>query len=89
MYDRRTDTYILRPLNELDGKEYLDYHEGDKKVNSSMYGEGSLSWSDSFDDKHDVSLMTVFTMRDYIAANAGDLQKSLPTRNMNLAGRAT
>jgi TonB-linked SusC/RagA family outer membrane protein len=89
MYDKKTDTYTLRPLNELSGKEYLDYSEGQKNVNSSMYGEASLSWNGTFDDKHEVSLMTVFTMRDYLAANAGDLQKSLPTRNVNLAGRAT
>jgi TonB-linked SusC/RagA family outer membrane protein len=89
LYDKSTDTYTLKLLNENSGREYLDYHEGDKKVTSSMYGESSLSWNDSFDDKHEVSVMTVFTIRDYIAANAGDLQKSLPTRNMNLAGRAT
>jgi TonB-linked SusC/RagA family outer membrane protein len=89
MYDKSTDIYTLRPLNELDGKEYLDYSEGKKEVNSSMYGEASLSWNGSFNDKHEVSAMTVFTIRDYIAANAGDLQKSLPTRNLNLAGRVT
>jgi TonB-linked SusC/RagA family outer membrane protein len=88
-YTESTDTYILKPLNETSGTEYLDYREGTKQVNSAMYGEGSLSWNNKFADKHEVSMMTVFTIRDYVAANAGDLQKSLPTRNLNLAGRAT
>jgi hypothetical protein len=86
MYDKRTDIYTLMPLNEQSGTEYLDYREGTKNVNTAMYGEGSLSWNNKFADKHEVSMMTVFTIRDYLAANAGDLQKSLPTRNVNLAG---
>ncbi|MDR0725834.1 MAG: hypothetical protein LBF59_07510 [Prevotellaceae bacterium] len=31
-----------------------------------MYGEGSLNWNNKFADKHEVSMMTVFTIRDYI-----------------------
>jgi TonB-linked SusC/RagA family outer membrane protein len=89
LYDKSTDTYTLSLLNEQSGKEYLDYKEGQKNVTSAIYGEGSLSWNNSFNDKHEVSMMTVFTIREYMAANAGDLQKSLPTRNLNLAGRAT
>ncbi|MDR1224114.1 MAG: TonB-dependent receptor [Tannerella sp.] len=89
LYDKSTDAYTLSLLNEQSGREYLDYHEGDKKVTSSMYGESSLSWNNSFNDRHEVSMMTVFTIRNYLAANAGNLQKSLPTRNLNLAGRAT
>lgn len=89
LYDKGKDEYTLNLLNEESGKEYLDYKEGEKKVTSAMYFEGSLNWNRTFKEKHDAAAMMVFTMREYKAANAGDLQKSLPTRNVNLAGRYT
>lgn len=88
-YDKAKDVYTLNLLNEESGKEYLSYKEGDKKVTSALYFEGSLNWNRTFKEKHNTSAMVVFTMREYKAANAGDLQKSLPTRNVNLAGRYT
>lgn len=89
MYDKRNDTYELETLNEQSGTEYLDYKEGKKDVNSSIYFEGALNWNKIFKEKHNIGAMLVFTMRESLAANAGDLQKSLPTRNMNFAGRYT
>lgn len=88
-YDKEKDEYMLSLLNEESGKEYLEYKEGDKKVTSAIYFEGSLNWNRTFKEKHNTSAMLVFTMREYKAANAGDLQKSLPTRNVSLAGRYT
>lgn len=89
LYDKQQDAYSLSLLNEASGKEYLDYKEGEKQVNSATYFEGSLNWNRVFAEKHNTAAMLVFTMREYKAANAGDLQKSLPTRNLSLAGRYT
>jgi TonB-linked SusC/RagA family outer membrane protein len=89
-YDKNDDTYVLtRPLNESEGKEYLGYSEGPKTVNSVMYFESALNWTRSFNDKHELGAVLVFTLRNELAGNAGTLQQSLPSRNMNLAGRAT
>jgi TonB-linked SusC/RagA family outer membrane protein len=88
-YDKSKDTYRLSLLNEQSGREYLDYTEGQKNVESSMYMESSLNWNRTFNDDHNVAGMLVFTVREFQAANAGDLQRSLPTRNVNLAGRFT
>lgn len=89
VYDKLKDEYTLEVLNEQSGTEYLDYKEGEKKVTSSIYFEGALNWNRVFREKHSTGAMLVFTMREALAANAGDLQKSLPTRNLNLAGRYT
>ena len=88
-YDRINDTYTLTQLNKDSGTEYLGYDEGDKVVNSSTYIEIMGNYDHTFDDKHTVSGMLVYTLRNYIQANAGDLQLSLPHRNLGLSGRAT
>jgi TonB-linked SusC/RagA family outer membrane protein len=92
-YDRIAGEYRLSELNSSGyywkGTEYLDYREGKKTVNSAVYGEGSLSYNRTFDERHAVSGMLVGTIRNYMEANAGDLPKSLPHRNMGLAGRFT
>lgn len=89
MYDKFEDTYTLQPLNELAGKEYLDYQEGQKKVNSSTYFEVAAQYNGTFAEKHSVSALMVLTTREELKGNAGDLQSSLPYRNIGLAGRAT
>ena len=87
-YDKATDTYVLNPLN-TDGKEYLDYYESGKDINSTTYFESALSWDRTFATKHALSALLVYTMRQQVFANAGDLQKSLPYRNIGFAGRLT
>jgi TonB-linked SusC/RagA family outer membrane protein len=86
-YNKRTDEYTLAQLNE--GTEYLWYMERDKAITSTTYFEAALSWSREFNEKHNVSGLLVYTMRNQLNSNAGDLQKSLPYRNISLAGRAT
>lgn len=86
-YDKIEDVYVLKSLNE--GSEALQYEEGDKFVNSSFYMEGALSYSRDFNDKHAVSGLLVYTMREQLNGNAGSLQLSLPFRNVGLAGRFT
>ncbi len=89
LYDKNKDEYTLYPLNELTGTEYLDYSEGTKDITTTTYFETALNWDRTFAEKHEFGALAVFTMRKQLYANAGDLQKSLPYKNISLAGRAT
>lgn len=89
MYDKQNDGYTLMPLNEKEGKEYLDYSEGKKEVNSTIYFEAAAQYNRTFNKKHATSALLVFTTREELKGNAGDLQLSLPYRNVGLAGRLT
>ena len=89
MYDKQNDSYVLMPLNEKEGKEYLDYSEGKKEVNSTIYFEAAAQYNRTFNKKHATSALLVFTTREELKGNAGDLQLSLPYRNVGLAGRLT
>ncbi len=88
-YDKNTDTYVLAPLNENSGQEELGYTPGDTEANATTYFESALNWVGELDEKNTVNMMLVYTMRDELVANADDLQKSLPYRNIGFAGRAT
>lgn len=88
-YDKTKDEYILSALNPDLGTDYLGYSPGAKKVGSSLYLEASLSYDRTFEEKHNVSGMLVYTVREGKSGNESTLQKSLPTRNLGLAGRFT
>ncbi|MFV0506916.1 MAG: SusC/RagA family TonB-linked outer membrane protein, partial [Bacteroidales bacterium] len=88
-YDKEDDTYKLSPINPNGGREYLDYNEGNKTVSSSQYLEASLSYNKKIQEVYSVSGMMVMTARESLSGNAGDLQSSLPFRNLGLAGRFT
>lgn len=87
-YDQTGNTYKIRSLNENTATEYLGYSEGGKTINTTFYMENTLNYNQKF-KKHGVSGMLVYIMQDRRAANAGDLQTSLPSRNMGLSGKAT
>lgn len=86
-YDSFTGEYHLERTNE-NGTEYLGYSESPKVVESTTYSESRLNYNTTF-DKHSISGLAVFTTREWLAANQGSLQLSLPSRNVGLAGRAT
>src|SRR5690606_21252553 len=86
-YDSFTGEYHLDRFNE-NGTEYLDYRESGKDVEATTYSETRLNYNNAF-GKHGVSGLMVFTTRQWIAANQGNLQLSLPSRNVGLAGRST
>ncbi|TKG93835.1 SusC/RagA family TonB-linked outer membrane protein [Puteibacter caeruleilacunae] len=88
-YDKAENKYYLSELNPESGTEYLGYEEGAKNIKSTFYMESAINYNRVFAEKHGVSGMLVFTMRNELMANAGDLQKSLPYRNMGLSGRFT
>ena len=88
-YDIPSDTYMLMGLNETTGTEYLNYREGTKEVRSSTYIEMMANYSRTFAERHSISGMLVYILRNELRGNAGDLQLSLPYRNLGLSGRAT
>ncbi|MCL3780687.1 TonB-dependent receptor [Prolixibacteraceae bacterium JC049] len=89
-YDRATDTYSLTILNPDEGSETLGNPKGGKKtVSSNFYWENRLIYNDTFNDKHNVSGLFVFRMRESLDGDFESVQSSLPHRNMGLSGRMT
>lgn len=89
-YDPLTDTYVLGAINPDDGTDYLTSSESSKVVTTNTYLETALNYDRTFKEKHAVSGLMVFTMRSELeSTKSGDVQASLPTRNMGLAGRFT
>jgi TonB-linked SusC/RagA family outer membrane protein len=86
-YDFATNEYLLAQTN-TDGSTYLQYSEGEKQLESTMYTESMLNYANTF-GKHNISGLLVFMSREYLKANTGDIQLSLPSRNLGLSGRAT
>jgi TonB-linked SusC/RagA family outer membrane protein len=81
--------YILSNFNKETGKDYLGYKEQGKNIKNVYYGEFALSYNNKFADKHGLSGMLVGTIRESTSANPGNLEKSLPYRNVGLSGRFT
>lgn len=88
-YDYPTKKYSLIQKNE--GTEYLGYSEpgGDKVTENTFYIETMANYARTFNEKHSVGGLLVFTLREELVANTGSLQLSLPSRNVGLSGRAT
>ena len=51
--------------------------------------EAAIDYARKFKYRHNVTGLLVYTMQQRLYGNAGSLQKSLPYRNMGLAGRFT
>jgi TonB-linked SusC/RagA family outer membrane protein len=88
-YDRINKEYRLHEINPTSGTEYLSYNPGAKNINSTFYGEASLSYNKKLKDIHALSGMLVGTIREYQTGNGNTLSESLPQRNLGLAGRFT
>ena len=88
-YDFQSDIYSLIALNPNQGTEYLEYNEGAKVISNSVYFEGSLNYNRIINEKHNISAMLVGILRELKYANNGNLQTSLPYRNIGLSGRFT
>ncbi|HVI47501.1 MAG TPA: TonB-dependent receptor [Chitinophaga sp.] len=91
-YDKLTNTYVLRDINPDQGTDYLSYVPGKRTVASTFYFESAVDYNRTF-NKHGVAGMLIFIARNQLETNedngASALQKSLPSRNMGLSGRAT
>jgi TonB-linked SusC/RagA family outer membrane protein len=88
-YDFQSDQYTLIALNPNQGTEYLQYNEGNKVITNATYFEASLNYNTTIDDVHEVSGMIIGISRELKYANAGNLQRSLPYRNLGVSGRFT
>lgn len=88
-YDRVEDEYQLELINPQGGTEYLGYSEGAKTVRATLYAEAALNYNRTFSERHGVSGLLIYTMRNYLEGNAASLLRSLPYRNMGLSGRGT
>lgn len=85
--DQQSGTYRLVQLNENQGTEYLTYNPQNKDISNSFFFQSQLTYDRTFWDKHGLSNLLVFTVRNEQPDNVGSLQASLPFRNVNFAGR--
>ena len=89
-YNPLDDTYVLACINPTTATDYLASSEDRKVVTTDTYLEAALSYNRSFREKHNVSGLLVYTMRSELTSvSASDVQQSLPSRNVGLAGRFT
>jgi len=88
-YDFQSDQYTLIALNPNQGTEYLEYQEGAKTIANTVYFEGALNYNRTINERHELSGMLVGIIREEKYANNGNLQTSLPYRNLGLSGRFT
>ncbi|MGI6522099.1 MAG: SusC/RagA family TonB-linked outer membrane protein [Fermentimonas sp.] len=88
-YDEATGDYSLYKINPLQGTEFLNYSETAKNVNADTYMEFAANYENTFSDDHTLGAMVVSYLSNYLEGNAGNLQRSLPHRNMGISGRAT
>ncbi|MFD2887957.1 SusC/RagA family TonB-linked outer membrane protein [Chitinophaga cymbidii] len=89
-YDEQAGEYKLRWLNSQPGaaREYLGYQEGPKYLNTYLYMLGRMDYSRTF-GKHSAGASIIGTRQQTLSGNAGNLQASLPNRNLGLSGRAS
>lgn len=79
----------LELLNETSASSALAYSEGAKVLNTNNYLEVSANYDKTYNEKHKVTGMLIGIMSNYLTANAGSLQLSLPHRNLGVSGRFT
>lgn len=84
-----SQNYTLIALNPDGGTDYLDYVPGNREMENTMYFEGALQYNTNIAEKHSLSGLMVFTLREQRDNTYNTLQLSLPQRNAGLAGRAT
>jgi len=84
-----TQTYGRELINEDTATNYLGYNEGLKDISSAFHLQSILNYNRTFNEKHQVSGSLIYVMQQRLAGNAGDLQTSLPFRNITLSGRNT
>lgn len=93
--DDGSETVSYESLNPTQGTEHLDFAVGANSISSTTYFESRLNYSQTFNEKHDVGGLVVFTLNNRLStipagtANDQQLILSLPYRNLGLAGRFT
>jgi TonB-linked SusC/RagA family outer membrane protein len=87
-FDLLDDTYTLWRLNP-DNDETLHYTPEGRNVNSTFYLEAAAEYNTTMSEKHSLSAMLVYIMRQTKQGSADNLQLSLPGRNLGVSGRLT
>lgn len=62
--DLLTNSYTLIRLNPSEGTEYIDYNPGNRYIDTSFYLEAAAEYNRTFEDKHTVNALLVYTMRN-------------------------
>jgi TonB-linked SusC/RagA family outer membrane protein len=88
-YTEALDSDALIAINPDSGRETLELLSTDRSLTSSMYFEGVLQYNRTFADKHNLSGLLVYTLRESLDGSPSNLQASLPNRNLGLSGRLT
>lgn len=81
--------YTLAVLNPEGGSDFIDYSAGNKFVRSNYYAEGAVLYDRSFANKHDIGGLLVGSVKENMDGSPSNLDSSLPSRNVSLAGRFT
>src|SRR5690606_14277163 len=81
--------YELAALNPEGGSDHIDYAGGNKFVQARFYAEGAVLYNRKFGLKHDVGGLLVGSVKETLDGSASNLDSSLPSRNVALAGRFT
>jgi len=76
-------------LNPDEGEDFLSYSSGIGVPTANIYLEGALNYNRTFADKHQVTSMAVYQLRNNVSLGASSVQESLPYRNIGLSGRLT
>jgi TonB-linked SusC/RagA family outer membrane protein len=87
--DNEEFPYSLASLNPEGGYDYIDYTAGNKSVQARFYAEGAVLYNRKFDEKHDVGGLLVGSVKETLDGSPSNLDTSLPSRNVALAGRFT
>ncbi|MBA0882949.1 TonB-dependent receptor [Flavobacterium sp. BBQ-18] len=77
-----TDPFIV-------GREFLDYSQGRKDLDSRIYLETAINYNRTFNEKHAVTGMLINLLSSYEQGNSGTVASSLPARNQGVSGRFT
>ncbi|WP_217700018.1 SusC/RagA family TonB-linked outer membrane protein [Sphingobacterium sp. CZ-UAM] len=92
-YNAQTGKYSINAINPKTGTEFLNFNESVPEVFSIMYLESTLTYAKTIAEKHNLSGLLVYNMRDKlqtgIRLNGGPatIQTSLPFRNMGISGK--
>ncbi|MDF2514826.1 MAG: TonB-dependent receptor [Sphingobacterium sp.] len=95
IYDNLTGKFTINPINPKDGKEFLGFNESTPEVFSIMYLESTLAYAKTLAEKHNLTGLLVYNMRDKLQTGirlngkAATIQTSLPFRNMGVSGKMT
>lgn len=91
-YDKASNQYVLSWLNSQPGQatEYLNYYRDPNttQANTYLFFQGVLDYSKRLGD-HNISSSLIATQQQTLYGNQESLFKSLPYRNLTVAGRAT